>query len=147
MGLPLALKYYGDTHLSTHCDGKGAHAMIRSDLQSGEPFGSKAPANPKGAARPQFVFEPAIVNPGSIPVAGLASGAPACPTRFTWRGREYRVARVLETGRQLRAHDSDETYVRSHSFRVVTECGYEIVLRCDRQIRGNPWRVYTVRKL
>lgn len=99
------------------------------------------------ASKAQFVSEPAIVDPTSIPAAGLAGGAPVCPTRFTWRGREYRVVRVLETGRQLRAHDSTETYVRSHSFRVETECGYEIVLRCDRQVRGNPWRVYTVRKL
>lgn len=97
--------------------------------------------------RPEFICEPAYVDPGSVSPGALAGGAPACPMRFVWRGREYRVARVLETGRQLRAHDSDEKYVRSHSFRVETECGLEIVLRCDRQVRGNPWRVYTVRRL
>lgn len=94
-----------------------------------------------------FYSEPIIVDPESIPAAALAGGAPACPMRFTWRGKEYRVAKLLESGRQLRAHDSNETYVRSHSFRVVTECGYEMVLRCDRRVRGNPWRVYTARKI
>lgn len=94
-----------------------------------------------------FVFEPIIVDPSSMQAAGLARGGPVCPMRFVWRGQEYRVTEVLETGRQLRAHDSSETYVRSHSFRVVTECGHEMVLRCDRQVRGNPWRLYTVKKL
>lgn len=67
--------------------------------------------------------------------------------RFTWRGQEYRVLRILETSRQLRAHDSPETYVSSHSFRVLTDANMEMVLRCDRQVRGNPWRVHTIRVL
>lgn len=80
-----------------------------------------------------------------MPVVGLAQGAPTCPRRFRWRGKEYIVAEVVEQSRQLRAHDSRETYVRSHSFRVRTEDGWEMVLRCDRHIRGNPWRLFTVR--
>lgn len=95
----------------------------------------------------KFYSEPIVVDVDSIRAADLARGAASPPLRFWWRGKEFRVARVLETGRQLRAHDSKETYVRSHSFKVQTTCGWEIVLRCDRQVRGNPWRVYTARPL
>jgi len=92
-----------------------------------------------------FVFEPIQVDVSSIPAAGLAKGAPACPMRFAWRGKVYRVAKVLETTKVLRAHDSDQAYVKAHAFRVLTDEGLEMVIRCDRQIRGNPWRLYTVR--
>ena len=102
---------------------------------------------PPGKPRLTFYSEPIIVDPASISTAALAKGAPGCPMRFVWRGKEYRVATILEVSRQLRAHDSRETYVRSHSFRVVTECGYEMILRCDRQVRGNPWRVFAAGKL
>jgi len=94
-----------------------------------------------------FYGEPIEVDPTSMRPADLGLGRPACPMRFTWRGKTYEVARVLEMGRQLRAHDSRETYVRSHSFRVITTCGWEIVLRCDRHVRKKPWRVYTARRL
>lgn len=102
---------------------------------------------PPGRARLTFYSEPIIVDPASISTAALAQGAPGCPMRFVWRGKEYRVAKILDVSRQLRAHDSPETYVRSHSFRVVTECGYEMILRCDRQVRGNPWRMFAAGKL
>lgn len=96
--------------------------------------------------RERFIGEAIVIDPSTVPAAPLAQGAPACPMRFTWRDREYRVVRVLETGRQLRAHDSHETYVRSHSFRVLTDAEIEMVIRCDRRIRGNPWRLYTVKE-
>ncbi len=95
-------------------------------------------------SRERFVFEPIEVDVTSIPVAGLGAGGPTCPRRFKWRGRDVVVVDVLEVKRQLRAHDSQERYVHSHSFRVRTADGLEMVLRCDRQIRGNPWRVFTV---
>ena len=98
-------------------------------------------------AREQFVCEPIIVDSSSVPLVALAKGAPACPRRFRWRGQDHEVVAVLETSKQLRAHDSPETYVRSHSFRVVTNTNLEMVLRCDRQVRGNPWRVFTGKKL
>jgi len=95
-------------------------------------------------ARERFIGEPIQVDVASIPVAGLSTGAPMCPMRFFWRGKAYRVVQVLERSRQLRAHDGPERYVRSHSFRVRTEDGKIMVLRCDRQIRGNPWRLFTL---
>lgn len=102
---------------------------------------------PEPKKRPTFYGEPVEVDPTSVRPEELAQGRAACPMRFTWRGKTYRVVRVLEVDRQLRAHDSPQKYVRSHSFRVVTACGWEIVLRCDRQVRKNPWRVFTARKL
>lgn len=94
----------------------------------------------------KFVSEPIKVDVSSIRSIDLGTGAPGCPMRFFWRGREFRVATVLESGRQLRAHDSREKYVRSHSVRVLTEDGYEMVLRYDRQVRRNPWRLFTVKE-
>lgn len=98
-------------------------------------------------SKAEFIGEPITVDAGSIRPSTLGRGAPGCPSRFTWRGREYHVVKVLETSRQLRAHDSDETYVRSHSFRVVTAENLEMVLRCDRRVSGNPWRLFTVKRL
>lgn len=95
--------------------------------------------------REHFVGEPITVDAGSIRPSALGRGAPGCPSRFTWRGREHRVVKVLETSRQLRAHDSRETYVRSHSFRVLTDENLEVVLRCDRGASRNPWRILTVK--
>lgn len=95
--------------------------------------------------REKFVSEPIQVDVRSIKPMDLSSGAPGCPMRFFWRGREFRVKAVLDRSKQLRAHHSDATYVKSHSFRVLTEDGYEMVLRCDRQVRGNPWRLFTVK--
>ncbi len=111
----------------------------------------KIPPNSEGdrleIPREEFVFEPIIIDSDSIPLAPLAQGAPSCPRRFTWRGQEHNVIAIMETTKQLRAHDSRETYVRSHSFRVRTDTNLEMVLRCDRQIRGNPWRICTVRQI
>ncbi len=95
----------------------------------------------------EFVSEPIIIDSSSVSLASLAQGAPGCPMRFAWRGQEHNVVAILETSKQLRAYDSQETYVKSHSFRVRTDTNLEMVLRCDRQVRGNPWRVFTVRQL
>lgn len=97
--------------------------------------------------REEFVSEPIIVDSSSVSLASLAQGAPGCPMRFTWREQEHNVVAILETAKQARAYDSRETYVKSHSFRVRTDTNLEMVLRCDRQVRGNPWRVFTVRQL
>ncbi len=95
----------------------------------------------------EFVSEPITINSISVSPRSRSQGAPSCPRRFTWRGQEHNVIAILETAKQLRAHDSKETYVRSHSFRVRTDTNLEMVLRCDRQVRGNPWRVFTVRQI
>ena len=100
-----------------------------------------------GIKREEFVSEPIIIDSSSVSLLPLSQGAPSCPTRFTWRGQEHHVTAIIETGKQLRAYDSKETYVRSHSFRIRTDTNLEMVLRCDRQLRGNPWRVFTVRQL
>lgn len=95
-------------------------------------------------SREEFVGEPIFVDASSVDTGELAARAPGCPQRFTWRGRKYTVVRVLERSRQLKAHEKG--YVRCHSFRVLTADGYEMVLRCDRRVRGNPWRLFTVKR-
>lgn len=90
----------------------------------------------------RFIGEPIEVEASSIAPGALASGGPACPARFAWRGREYHVARVLETGRRL----SPDGYVRQHRFRVVTAEGMVCVIACDRKVRrgANPWQMLVV---
>ena len=95
----------------------------------------------------EFVSEPIIIESGSVSPVDLSRGAPGCPSCFSWRGEIHNVIALLEEGKQLRAYDSSEKYVKSHSFRVHTDTNWEMVLRCDRQVRGNPWRVFTVRRL
>src|SRR5690606_30156940 len=94
-----------------------------------------------------FYSEPVEDDSASVRPAALGRGAPACPMRFFWRGKEFRVARVLEQDRRLGARDSRENYVHSPSSRLLTTCGAQMVRRCDRQIRGNPWRLFTARRL
>lgn len=96
--------------------------------------------------REEFIGEPIEVDVSSMSPEALATGAPSCPKRFTWRQQVYTVIELLDQGKQLRAHDSKETYVKSHSFRVRTAEGYEMVLRCDRQVRGNPWRLFSLKR-
>lgn len=99
-----------------------------------------------GKPREIFVSEPIVVDVDAIPVSSLSGGAPSCPMRFVWRGTTYHVAKVIESSKVLRAHDGSETYVKAHAFRVLTEEGFEMVIRCDRRVRGKPWRLYTLRR-
>jgi hypothetical protein len=77
----------------------------------------------------------------SFDPAGMARGEPGVPRRFSWRGREYVVARVLRRWKTTsRCHSgSDEQYVRKHWFRIRTTGGALMSIYCDRQARsGRP---------
>ena len=82
----------------------------------------------------------------------MAVGEPGLPTRFTWRGREYEVERLLEKWKTTGpcSHGSDEQYVRKHWFRVRTTSGEEMKVYFERQARSGRerkarWWLYTVR--
>lgn len=99
----------------------------------------------------QFVSEAITVDVESMRVSTLASGAPCCPRRFSWRGQWYEVVEVLAVWKATQnegGRASGETYVRSHRFRVLTAEGLEAVIYCDRQISKNKktgWWLYTVK--
>lgn len=68
----------------------------------------------------------------------MAVGEPVIPGAFQWRGREYPVLRVLESGRGLGpcTHGSGEQYVRRHWYRIESEGG--LVLRIYFERRPKP---------
>lgn len=94
--------------------------------------------------RGKFVGEPIDVDTRAVAAGALAAGGPACPAAFVWRGREHRVAKVLEHGRRL----SPDGYVRQHRFRIQTTDGLVAVIACDRQVRrgANPWQMLALER-
>jgi phosphoribosylglycinamide formyltransferase-1 len=85
----------------------------------------------------EFVSEPVIPAVGSFDVSPMTAGEPGLPLRFSWRGRGYEVARVLDKWRTTGPckHGSGEQYVRRHWFRVETTDGSQMELYFDRQPR------------
>ena len=80
--------------------------------------------------------------------AAMSRGEPGLPTRFRWRGVEYRVAGV-EQAWKTSTPDRGEMYLRRHWFRVRCESGEAMTLYCERQARSRGrakarWWVYSV---
>lgn len=58
--------------------------------------------------------------------AAMARGEMGAPRGFTWRGRHYTVAAVLETRKQSEAWNhapGGERYLRRHCFRIRVDSG------------------------
>jgi hypothetical protein len=97
----------------------------------------------------EFVSEAILPEAGSFDAAAMASGEPAPPARFRWRGREFTVAEELERWRELtpRSFESEQ-YLRRHWFRLRTACGATVVLYFQRRARdagrGPRWWLYTI---
>ena len=96
----------------------------------------------------ELVSEPIEVDTDSMDARAPAAGAPACPGRFTWRGKRCVVREVLETWKALspKRSSSRGRYVRRHYFRVLTDAGAEMTLYCLRGPElGKPaWFLYSV---
>jgi hypothetical protein len=86
----------------------------------------------------QFIDEPIKPVAGTMDARGMARGEPGLPAEFTWRGRTYVVAEVLErwktTGRCTSG--SDELYVRKHWYRLRMTSGEEMRIYFERQPRS-----------
>ena len=98
-----------------------------------------------------FVSEEIRPVPGTADVRGMAAGEPGLPGRFTWRGREYAVAEILEKWKETGdcRSGSDERYVRKHWFRIRTAGGDEMKIYFERQPRSRAakkarWWMYSV---
>jgi hypothetical protein len=101
--------------------------------------------------RGDFVGEPVTPVAGTADARAMAQGAPGLPARFVWRGREYRVAAILRTWKELGPCTSGgpERYVRKHWFTVRTTTGEEMQIYCDRQPRRGKspkarWWLFTI---
>ena len=81
----------------------------------------------------------------------IVIGAPVLPTRFLWRGTEYRVTEVLEQWKETGPcrHGSGERYVRKHWYRLRMATGEEMKIYFDRHARSTQqrtqrWWLFTV---
>jgi phosphoribosylglycinamide formyltransferase-1 len=85
---------------------------------------------------------------GSFNSAAMASGEPGVPMAFSWRGADYRVARVLDSWKNLRGcrNGSGEQYINKHFFRVETETGEIMTLyRTRTGSKRDSWILYTIK--
>jgi hypothetical protein len=105
------------------------------------------------SAHEEFVGEPMIPAPGTGHAPAMARGEPGLPTRFTWRGREYRITGVIRQWKSSGPCRSGggEIYLRRHWHRVLTDPPAVMTVYCDRQAkdRKHPkarWWVYTVQE-
>ena len=103
------------------------------------------------SAHEEFIGEPMTPVAGTGDAAAMARGEPGLPARFTWRGREYRIAGVIRTWKSTGPCRSGggEVYLRRHWYEVRTDPPAVMTVYCDRQAkdRKHPkarWWVYTV---
>jgi len=82
-----------------------------------------------------FISEPIVPRSGSFASAGMARGEPGLPASFAWRGREYAVARLVESWKSTSPDrgGGSEMYVRKHWYRVQTSTGEVMTLYFTRQ--------------
>lgn len=85
----------------------------------------------------QFISEPIKPVKSTFDTSRMAVGEPGLPQEFSWRGKTYRIKKVLETGKKLGPcrHGSGEMYVRKHFYKVETESGEIMTLYFDRQMK------------
>ena len=109
-------------------------------------------SRPDTAEAGRFVSERIEPVSHTIGSAGVIRGEPGLPEVFRWRGKEYAVARVLESWKDTSAckHGGGEQYVRKHWFRFDTADGCEMTVYFERQAasrreRKHRWWLYTMR--
>jgi hypothetical protein len=80
-------------------------------------------------------------------------GEPLLPQHFTWRAREFEIARVLETWKESSPCTSGahEMYLRKHWYHICTTTGERMTIYFDRQPRRgrNPrarWWLYSIER-
>jgi hypothetical protein len=99
----------------------------------------------RGRSRLEFISEPIVPDHGSADAAAMSRGEAGLPSSFTWRGRHYSIASVLQTWKGSAPEGGrGEVYLRRHWFRVQTSSGELMVLYCLRQAKpGQPrWWLY-----
>jgi len=86
----------------------------------------------------EFISEPIEPAAGTFDTVGMSRGEPGLPARFTWRGRQFQVAQLLEKWKSSGPckSGSPEIYLRKHWFRVRTTDNLEMTLYFERQSRS-----------
>jgi hypothetical protein len=105
----------------------------------------------KSSAHEEFICEEIEPVAGTGDAAAMARGEPGLPSRFVWRGTEYRLAGVIRQWKSTGPcrNGADEVYLRRHWFQIVTEPRAVMTVYCDRQAkdRRHPkrrWWLYTL---
>ncbi len=96
------------------------------------------------AALRRFGSEP-LEPAGDAYVTAAAAGEPPLPARFTWRGEELGVQRLLRRWRSTKM-DRGDTYLKRHWFEFALPDGRIAQVYFERQARrGTPrWWLYTI---
>lgn len=92
-----------------------------------------------------FVSEPLTPDRGTANTAAMARGEPGLFTGFTWRGRHYAVAELLQSWKTC-GKDGTSVYLRRHWYRIRTADGVVLNIYCQRQAANarQRWWVYSV---
>lgn len=95
----------------------------------------------------RLISEPVTPVAGSFNAAAMAAGTPGVPMAFRWRGADYRVARILDSWKNLRPcrNGSGEQYINKHFFKIETECGRIMTLyRARTGSKKDSWTLFTI---
>jgi len=92
----------------------------------------------------RFVGE-AIEPLGAFAADGTASGEPAVPSSFRWRGETLEVTSIAATRRGLK-EDRGEKYLQKHYYDVTLAGGRTATIYMDRHAKPNAprWWLYTI---
>ncbi len=101
----------------------------------------------------EFFGEPIAPVAGMFETAAMTRGEPALPDRFTWRGRQYTTAEVLEAWKETGPCRSGggEQYLRKHWYKIRTGEGFVMTLYFERQPRSKSrnkarWWLYAIER-
>jgi hypothetical protein len=99
----------------------------------------------------RFISEPIDPVAGTADVSSMARGEPGLPRQFTWRGRTYAVAAVVQAWKRSepeRHKPGNERYLRRHYWTVETTDGQQMTLYCLRSAKPGKhrWFLYTVHR-
>ena len=93
-------------------------------------------------------IEPLLAEEADHP---FRAGEPILPSRFRWRGTEYRIAGILRTWKEYSpgTRQMPDRYLRKHWFHVRTDDGSEMKLYFERSVRSKGterarWWLFTV---
>jgi phosphoribosylglycinamide formyltransferase-1 len=86
----------------------------------------------------KFVSEPIKPVIATTDTTTMATGGPALPHEFTWRGKTLKIATILRTWHKTGpcTHGSGERYVRKHWFEVETTSHQKAKIYFERKPRS-----------
>jgi len=90
------------------------------------------------AGKEEFIGESIIPDMSDADASAASPGAPVVPARFTWRGKQYQIAAIINTWKDTGActHGSGERYVRKHWFEIQTADGITMKIYFERRARS-----------